>query len=347
MDDDFDVDDFDVDDIDVDAIVARHHALEQKAHQKLREHWGHTEFRANQLDALQAVLRGQDCLVVMATGSGKSLCYQLVPLVTGVPAVVVSPLIALMQDQVLALQARGVRAVLLGSAQADRTAEARAMAGEYDLVYVTPELLAGGRLDLAKMQRTCGLSLLAVDEAHCVCEWGFDFRPDYARIGGRRPAGVPLMALTATAPPASRQQLCSNLRMAPDALKLVGSLARRGLELRVCAKGSSALTDLLPLLRRARRDGALPGHAAALIYVPTVSEAEAIGAALRGAELRVGVYHAASPDRASTHQRFVRDELDVVVATIAFGMGVDKPDVRLVVHYGPAATPEQYYQQAG
>ena len=127
--------------------------------------------------------------------------------------------------------------------------------------------------------------------------------------------------------------------MAPDALKLVGSLARRGLELRVCAKGSSALTDLLPLLRRARRDGALPGHAAALIYVPTVSEAEAIGAALRGAELRVGVYHAASPDRASTHQRFVRDELDVVVATIAFGMGVDKPDVRLVVHSGPAATP--------
>ena len=209
-------DDFDVDDIDVDAIVARHHALEQKARQKLREHWGYAEFRDNQLDALQAVLRGQDCLVVMATGSGKSLCYQLVPLVTGVPAVVVSPLIALMQDQVLALQARGVRAVLLGSAQADRTAEARAMAGEYDLVYVTPELLAGGRLDLARMQRTCGLSLLAVDEAHCVCEWGFDFRPDYARIGGRRPAGVPLMALTATAPPASRQQLCSNLRMAPD-----------------------------------------------------------------------------------------------------------------------------------
>ena len=135
-------DDFDVDDIDVDAIVARHHALEQKAHQKLREHWGHTEFRANQLDALQAVLRGQDCLVVMATGSGKSLCYQLVPLVTGVPAVVVSPLIALMQDQVLALQARGVRAVLLGSAQADRTAEARAMAGEYDVKFGFQETIA-------------------------------------------------------------------------------------------------------------------------------------------------------------------------------------------------------------
>jgi ATP-dependent DNA helicase RecQ len=222
------MDDFDDDALlalDVDAITARHRGVEQAAQEKLREHWGHTEFRDNQLEALRAVLNGQDCLVVMATGSGKSLCFQLAPLVAGKPAVVVSPLIALMQDQVLALKARGVRAVLLGSAQADRTAEARAMAGDYDLVYVTPELLAGGRLDLLRMQRTCGLSLLAVDEAHCVCEWGFDFRPDYAQIGARRPAGVPLMALTATAPPAVRHHLCANLRMAPDTLQLVGSPA--------------------------------------------------------------------------------------------------------------------------
>ena len=321
-----------------------------RAQQKLREHWGHSVFRPNQLEAVEAAVNGRDCLVVGATGSGKSLCFQLVPLVLDSPAVVVSPLIALMEDQVLALQARGVRAVLLGTAQSDPTAQARAMRGEFSLIYVTPEKLSQGGLDLDRMRRTCGLSLLAVDEAHCVCEWGSDFRPDYALLGSRRPAGVPLMALTATAPPTIRATLCESLCMRPDARTCVGSLARRNLDLRACAKGADALSDLLKLLRpqtSAAADGSAPTHAAALVYVPTVHQAEEIGAALRGAGLRVGIYHAGSAGRAETHRKFVRDELDVVVATIAFGMGVDKPDVRTVIHYGPSASIEQYYQQAG
>lgn len=188
-------------------------AWEARALELLQLHWGHTVLRDKQREAIEAALCGNDSVVILATGRGKSICYQLVPLITGRPAIVVSPLISLMTDQVAALSTRGVRAVLLGSAQLDPLAEQRAAAGEYDLVYMTPEKLQS--FDTGKLQRARGLSLLAVDEAHCVCEWGFDFRPSYAAVGAARPRGVPLMALTATAPPPIRAQMCSSLRLAP------------------------------------------------------------------------------------------------------------------------------------
>ena len=189
-----DIDDDALAALDIDALIAAPASApiaeeaappwEARARELIRTHWGHSTFRTGQREALDAALAGKDSLVILATGRGKSVCYQLVPLVTEKPAIVVSPLIALMTDQVAALATRGVRAVLLGSAQPDARAEERALAGHYSLIYMTPEKLPS--FDLARLQRSAGVSLLAVDEAHCVCEWGFDFRPSCERPASPR-----------------------------------------------------------------------------------------------------------------------------------------------------------------
>lgn len=238
---------------------------------------------------------------------------------------------------------RGVRAVLLGSAQTDSQAEKRAMAGEYQLIYVTPEKFSS--FNLSQLQSRCGLSLVAIDEAHCVCEWGFDFRPSCAAspspdiqptysnpksgnvsdvtLGANRPHGVPLMALTATAPPTLRAAMCASLKLARDAVHVCGSLARPNLHYSVERKGSDAASDLLPLLS----DEA----GATIVYVATQREAKEIGEALGACGVSVGVFFGGgSGARLDVVHRFVRDQLQVVVATVAFGMGIDKPDVRQV-----------------
>ena len=328
--------------LDIDALVSARERVRTEEHQPaweaaalkaLSTYWGHPHLRDDQRAAVGAAVAGRDVLVVLATGAGKSVCYQLVPLITGKPAVVVSPLIALMADQVAGLHARGVKAVLLGTAQTDAGAEARALAGEYDLVYITPEKLVAG-FDLSRLQRARGVSLLAVDEAHCVAEWGFDFRPSYAALGAHRLAGVPLMALTATAPPAVRAEVRSSLRLSRDAAVVLGSLRRPNLRYEARRKGAEAALDLMPLLREE--------SGATIIYVATIREAEALGDSLRSRGVGVGVFtgSAALAAKADVLRRFVRDELRVVVATIAFGMGIDKQDVRLVLHYGPPSSPE-------
>jgi len=168
---------------------------EARASALLLEHWGHSTLRPAQLEALACALDGRDCLVIAPTGAGKSVCYQLPPLLTGKVSVVVTPLVALMQDQVASATSRGLRATFLGASQRDGTMEARATAGEFDLVYVTPEKLSSsnGPELLARLHAGRGIGLLAVDEAHCVVSWGFDFRPSFLGIGQARPAGVPLM----------------------------------------------------------------------------------------------------------------------------------------------------------
>ena len=208
----------------IDAIIAQHAAgdgansaqppaplvdWETIARDRLSKHWGFSEFRPGQREAIEAAVHGRDSLVVLATGSGKSVCFQIVPLITGKPAVVISPLISLMIDQVAACATRGIRAVLLGMAQTDTDAEQRALRGDFDLVYMSPEKLQGSGQALLQglANAECGLSLVAIDEAHCVVEWGFDFRPSYAQLGGLRPSGVAMMALTATAPPDVRVEV--------------------------------------------------------------------------------------------------------------------------------------------
>lgn len=261
-----DLDDETILSIDIDAIQTAcqpstlQHAWEDRARSMLRMHWGHEHLRDKQREAISAVLAGHDCLVLLATGRGKSVCYQLVPLITGRPTIVISPLISLMTDQVAALSSRGVHAVLLGSAQHDPLAEERAACGEYDLIYMTPEKLQA--FNISRLQSLRGISLIAVDEAHCVCEWGFDFRPSYAAIGNARPRGVPLMALTATAPPFIRAQMCESLRIIAGSPWVKGELSRPNLHYSVRRKGADAAADVLPLLT--------PPAGATIIYVATV-----------------------------------------------------------------------------
>ena len=321
------------------------------AEEALRAVYGYDAFRGVQADAIAAALAGEDALVVMATGGGKSLCYQIPPLVLGRPAIVVSPLVSLMQDQVLALQARGVAACFLGSAQADATLWRRL--GDFQFVYVTPELAATERLrEAAAALAPC---LIAVDEAHCVSEWGHDFRPEYRQLhelraggGGEEEGeeeadalrGVPLMAVTATATPRTRDDICANLALRAPRRLALGVDRPNLVYTALPAKTAAALEAEVRAV----------GRGAAIVYVPTTREAEEVAARLERALGRpVGAYHAKMERaaREEVHRAFVRDALTTVVATLAFGMGIDKPDVRLVAHYGAPKTLESYYQQAG
>jgi ATP-dependent DNA helicase RecQ len=309
----------------------------------LREHWGYDAFRGPQAEVVDAALAGDDCLVVMATGAGKSLCMQVPPLVAGRVGVVVSPLISLMEDQVAALVARGVRACLLGSAQTSLRVRDDAWAGRYQLVYVTPELALGCAARLAVLHSTVGLALLAVDEAHCVSEWGHDFRPEFARLGQLREhlPGVPFMALTATATPGVQDEVRRLLRMRPERTRVWRTSFERPNLHFSCERAT-------PREALAQAGAAVAAAAAAggatLVYVLTTRAADEAAAKLGGV-----AYHAKldAKERSRVLAAFLAGEVSVVVATVAFGMGIDKPNVRAVVHLGAPASLEAYYQQAG
>ena len=316
-----------------------------RAGQVLRQRFGHLAFRPGQSRAVRAALAGRSALVVLPTGGGKSVCYQVPAMVLPGLTVVVSPLIALMQDQVQAARARGIRAAALTSAQSrtERTEVLRdAMLGGLRLLYVAPERLATGAMIGAL--RACGVSLLAVDEAHCVSEWGHDFRPAYRRLGHVRLAlgRPPTLALTATATPAVRRDIRETLRLG-DVEQVVGSFDRPNLRFaaRQVRVDEERRQHMLALLK--------PWHGSAIAYVPTRQAAERWARALWNAGVRSAPYHAGlehSVRRAVQHE-FLADRLDCVVATSAFGMGIDKSNIRTVVHLGLSTSLEAYYQEAG
>ncbi|KAK9836017.1 hypothetical protein WJX81_006493 [Elliptochloris bilobata] len=312
-------------------------------------YWGYSAFRSCQQEVIRSVLEGNDNLLVMATGAGKSLCYQIPPLVTQQPCVIISPLISLMQDQVLALNARGLSACFLGSAQRSQAVTDDAWAGKYSFVYVTPELAANAVPRLQQLRKRHGLCLVAVDEAHCVSEWGHDFRLEYRRLGELREAlaGTPFLALTATAAPHVRDDIVASLRLRPSARRWVESFERANLELAVQQRAAGDIASHLGELIAARRAGGPPEPT--IIYTITRGDAEKVAQVLEesGFAGHVGHYHSTAADKAGVHERFLRDELDVVVATVAFGMGIDKPNIRRIIHYGAPATLEAYYQQIG
>ncbi|KAG2446096.1 hypothetical protein HXX76_000696 [Chlamydomonas incerta] len=317
----------------------------------LERYWGYTEFRFCQEKVISTILSGQDCLVVMPTGGGKSICYQIPPLVLDRVCIVVSPLIALMEDQVAALNARGVTAAFLGSAQSSRQVKDDAWAGAYQFVYMTPELACSSGAALAALHERRGIALVAIDEAHCVSEWGHDFRPDYRRLGCIRQSlpGVPLVALTATATPRVRDDIVRNLGMKPGSGRFVESFERINLHFAVRQKTTinEVVGDIAEAKRR--RGGELP---CTLIYALTTKEVDEIAATINqqpGLAGRAGRYHAkmSASERREAHAAFMRDDLDVLVASVAYGMGIDKPNIRRIVHWGCPASVEAYYQQAG
>ncbi|MEF3119923.1 DNA helicase RecQ [Kocuria flava] len=304
--------------------------------------WGYDAFRGQQAEIIDTVVAGHDALVLMPTGGGKSLCYQIPALVREGTGVVVSPLIALMHDQVDALEQLGVRAAYLNSTQTveeRRAVEARLLAGELDLLYLAPERLpvAAELLDRAR------IALFAVDEAHCVAQWGHDFRPDYLGLTllHERWPGVPRIALTATATAETREEIVRNLDLG-GARVFVSSFDRPNICYRVGPK-QDARRQLLQLIRTEH-----PGEAG-IVYCLSRASVERTAEWLAAQGVAALPYHAGLPaEQRRLHQsRFLREDGVVMVATIAFGMGIDKPDVRFVAHLDLPKSIEGYYQETG
>ncbi|HWE87862.1 MAG TPA: DNA helicase RecQ [Pseudonocardiaceae bacterium] len=314
------------------------------AFQVLRRVFGYDSFRGAQQEIIDHVVAGGDALVLMPTGGGKSLCYQIPALVRDGVGVVVSPLIALMQDQVDALTALGVRAGFLNSTQNDderRMVESAFLTGELDLLYLAPERL---RMESTlKLLDRGPISLFAIDEAHCVAQWGHDFRPDYLALSAlheRWPA-VPRIALTATATEATHAEIAARLNLA-DAKHFVTSFDRPNIQYRIAPKNEPK-RQLLELLRAEH-----PGDAG-IVYCLSRASVEKTAEFLVQNGIVALPYHAGldGRTRAANQARFLREDSLVMVATIAFGMGIDKPDVRFVAHLDLPKSVEGYYQETG
>jgi len=310
----------------------------------LRRVFGYDTFRDGQREIIDHLVGGHDAMVLMPTGGGKSLCYQIPALVRDGTGVVVSPLIALMQDQVDALRNLGVRAGFLNSTQdlgARRLVEDAFLAGELDLLYVAPERLCGEpALRLLERGR---ISLFAIDEAHCVSQWGHDFRPDYLGLAVLRERfpGVPLVALTATATQATRAEIVSRLHLA-QARQFVASFDRPNIQYRIAPKNDPR-RQLLELLRAEHAGDS------GIVYCLTRASVEQTAEFLAQNGLVALPYHAGldARTRRENQARFLREDGVVMVATIAFGMGIDKPDVRFVAHLDLPKSVEGYYQETG
>jgi ATP-dependent DNA helicase RecQ len=314
---------------------------------------GYAAFRPGQRESIETLLQRGRLLLVAPTGGGKSLTYQLPATLLSGTTLVVSPLVSLMADQVQALEARGVAATFLASTldQGEmRRRMARAAAGRLHLVYVAPERLTfpGFRSLLHDLE----CPLVAVDEAHCISEWGHDFRPEYLEIGGllAELTGSRVLACTATATPVVRDEILSRLGLGPDTPQIVRGFARPNLSLRALEIGNdrerqravdAALAEALT--------GPGQGRGTAIVYAPTRKQAEQEGERLRGRGWRARVYHAGlgAAARESAQRDFAGGGAEIVVATNAFGMGIDRPDVRAVIHLGPPGSIEAYYQEVG
>jgi ATP-dependent DNA helicase RecQ len=312
--------------------------------QVLSKYWGYSSFRPLQREAMDAILTGRDSVVVLPTGGGKSLCFQAPALVRGGLGLVISPLISLMKDQVDTLVENGIDAACFNSSlPSDRKATVAAgiRDGRYSLLYVSPERLAGEGSD-GFLDKLRGVAYVAVDEAHCISQWGHDFRPEYRQIGTLRSRfpGVGVHAFTATATARVRRDITTQLQL-QNVVELVGSFDRPNLVYRVLPR-AGLKKQLQEILARHR-------GTAGIIYCTSRREVDALAAWLTSAGVRAVPYHAglADEERHRNQDRFINEDADVVVATVAFGMGIDRSDVRFVVHAGAPQSLEHYQQESG
>src|SRR5690348_2830568 len=315
-------------------------------HQTLQKYWGYESFRPRQANIVRSLVEGRDACVVMPTGGGKSLCYQLpAVLLEGKTAVVISPLIALMQDQVAQLNKIGIPAVFLNSslaAAAQMEIMSAACEGKYRLLYLSPERLA--REDTAAWLGRMPVSFFAIDEAHCISEWGHEFRPEYRQLSRLRKLfpTLPIAAFTASATQRVRHDIIEQLELRdPD--KYIASFHRPNLHYMVKECTEREQSDLLIMALRRHADSNV------IVYAPTIARVEETVELLREQGISALAYHGKmnAAIRRRNQERWTSDEVRVLVGTIAFGLGINKPDVRAVIHLALPKSIEQYYQGAG
>jgi len=305
--------------------------------------FGYSEFRPHQREIIKQLTAGESAFILMPTGGGKSLCYQLPALLRRGVGIVISPLISLMKDQVDALRANGVTAAFYNSSLSSDNARqvlAQLHNGELELLYIAPERLM--REDFIDRLRDIDIALIAIDEAHCVSQWGHDFRPEYAQLGQLETLfpGIPRIALTATADPQTRKDILRVLKLEQAACHITG-FDRPNIRYSVLEK-HNPFNQLRQFIGNHSKESGI-------IYALSRKRVERLTAQLYEKGIRAAAYHAGLPSeqRHWVQEQFLRDEIDIVVATVAFGMGIDKPDVRFVVHYDLPKNIESYYQETG